>query len=64
MEKTEYTILTGESYSVMATNEGEALAKFFVQQGYEEESEYEGEGYDFSTLDEDVEYSETLTEVI
>lgn len=64
MEKKEFTILTGESYSVMATSEDEALAKFFVQQGYEDESEYEGQGYDFSTIDEDVEYSETLTEVI
>jgi hypothetical protein len=64
MEKKEYTILTGESYSVMATSEDEAYAKFFVQQGYENESEYEGQDFDFSTIDEDVSYNETLTEII
>lgn len=64
MEKKEYTILTGESYSVMATSEDEALAKFFVQQGYENESEYDGQDFDFSTIDQDVSYNETLTEII
>ncbi len=63
MEKQHYTILTGESYSVMATSEDEALAKFFVLQGYETEDEYEGQGYDFSNED-DVSFSETLTEII
>ena len=63
MEKKEYTILTGESYSVMATSEDEAYAKFFVLQGYEDESEYEGQGFDFSEP-EDVSYNETLTEII
>jgi hypothetical protein len=60
----EFTILTGESYSVMANSPDEAMAKFFVSQGYEQESDYEGLGYDFSNLDEHVDYAETLTEVI
>ncbi len=59
-----YTVLSGESYTVIANSEDEALAKFFVSQGHMDESEYEGEGFDFSNLDEDVEESETLTEVI
>lgn len=63
MEKKEFTILTGESYSVMATSEDEAFAKFFVLQGYENESAYEGQGFDFSN-EEDVSYNETLTEII
>jgi hypothetical protein len=60
----EFTILTGESWSVMADSPDEALAKFFVSQGYEEESEYEGLGYKFDNLDDEVSYSETLTEVL
>jgi hypothetical protein len=63
MEKTCYTILTGESYSVMATSEDEAYAKFFVLQGYEDEEDYADKGFDFSNPD-DVEYNETLTEII
>lgn len=63
MEKQHYTILTGESYSVMATSEEEAYAKFYVLQGYEDENEYEGKGFDFSNPD-DVEYNETLTEIL
>ena len=63
MEKKEFTILTGESYSVMATSEDEAYAKFFVLQGFEDESDYEGQGFDFSEP-EDVSYNETLTEII
>jgi hypothetical protein len=63
MEKQEYTILTGESYSVMATSEDEAMAKFFVLQGYEDEEDYKDSGFDFSNPD-DVEYNETLTEII
>lgn len=59
-----YTVLSGESYTVIANSEDEALAKFFVSQGHMDESEYEGEGFDFSNLEEDVEESETLTEVI
>lgn len=47
----------------MATSQDEALAKFFVLQGYETEDEYEGQGYDFSSED-DVSFSETLTEVL
>ena len=63
MEKKEYTILTGESYSVMATSEDEAMAKFFVLQGYENEEDYKDSGFDFSNPD-DVSYNETLTEII
>ena len=63
MEKKEYTILTGESYSVMATSEDEAMAKFFVLQGYEDEEDYKDSGFDFSNPD-DVSYNETLTEII
>jgi hypothetical protein len=63
MEKQHYTILTGESYSVMATSEDEAFAKFFVLQGFEDEADYEGKGFDFSNPS-DVEYNETLTEII
>jgi hypothetical protein len=63
MEKQHYTILTGESYSVMATSEDEAFAKFFVLQGFEDEADYEGKGFDFSNPG-DVEYNETLTEII
>jgi hypothetical protein len=63
MEKQHYTILTGESYSVMATSEDEAMAKFFVLQGYEDEEDYKDSGFDFSNPD-DVSYNETLTEII
>jgi len=63
-EKTTYTILSGESYSVEARDEQEALAKFFVANGHAEAEEYEGEGFDFSNLDEDVQDLETLTEII
>jgi len=63
MEKQEFTILSGESWSVMATSEDEALAKFFVMNGHEDEAEYKDYGYDFSNSD-DVSYNETLTEVI
>jgi hypothetical protein len=63
MEKKEFTILTGESYTVMATSEDEAYAKFFVLQGYEDEEDYKDSGFDFSNPD-DVEYNETLTEII
>jgi hypothetical protein len=59
-----YTVLSGESWTVVAKSEDEALAKFFVAEGHMDESEYEEEDFDFSNLDEDVEYSETLTEVI
>jgi hypothetical protein len=64
MEKKIFTVLSGDSFSVLATSEDEALAKFYVSQGHVDEEEYEGEGFDFSNLDEDVEESETLTEVM
>jgi hypothetical protein len=63
-EKTLYTILTGESYEVEATSEGEALAKFFVAYGHASAEDYEGEGYDLENAEDDVSESETLTEVI
>lgn len=60
----EYTVLSGESYTVQANSEDEALAKFYVAYGHADESEYEGQGYDFSTVNDDVMEAETLTEVI
>lgn len=63
-EKTTYTILSGESYTVEATSEEEALAKFYVAEGHMSADEYEGKGFDFSNLDDEVESAETLTEVI
>jgi hypothetical protein len=62
--KQAFTVLTGESYTVYATSADEALAKFYVSQGYVEETDYDGEPFDFTDLDNDVEESETLTEVI
>ena len=63
-EKTTYTILSGESYTVEATSEEEALAKFFVAYGHTSAEDYEGEGYDLENAEDDVIESETLTEVI
>jgi hypothetical protein len=59
-----YTVLTGESFTVYATSPTEAMAKFYVSQGHVDESDYDGDGYDFSNLDEDVEECETMTEII
>jgi hypothetical protein len=64
MTKQIYTVLTGESFTVYANSPEEALAKFYVSQGYVDGADYDGEEYDFSDLDNDVEESETLTEVI
>ena len=63
-ETSSYTVLSGEAYEVTARSEGEALAKFYVAYGHAEVEEYEGEGYDFSTVNEDVMESETRSEVI
>lgn len=63
-EKNTYTILSGESYSVQATSEDEALAKFFVAYGHASAEDYEGEGYDLENAEDDVSESETLTEII
>jgi len=63
-EKTTYTILSGESYSVEATSEAAALATFFVAYGHQTAKDYEGEGFDLENASEDVQESETLTEVI
>lgn len=63
-EKTAYTILSGESYEVMATSAEEALAKFFVAYGHTNAEDYEGEGFDLESAEDDVTESETLTEVI
>jgi len=56
-----YKIVSGEAFEVHAKNQEEALAKFYVSQGYEDDTEYEGLGYSFDTLDDDVEYLETDT---
>jgi hypothetical protein len=64
MENQIYTVLTGESFTVYANSPEEALAKFYVSQGHVDESDYDGEGFDFSDLDNDVEESETATEII
>lgn len=64
MEKQIYTVLTGESFTVYANSPEEALAKFYVSQGHVDESDYDGEDFDFSDLDNDVEESETATEII
>lgn len=63
-EKTAYTILSGESYEVMATSGEEALAKFFVAYGHTSAEDYEGEGFDLENAEDDVSESETLTEII
>ena len=63
-EKNTYTILSGESYTVQATSEDEALAKFFVAYGHASADEYEGEGYDLESAEDDVQECETLTEII
>ena len=63
-EKSTYTILTGESFEVMATSADEALAKFFVAYGHTSAEDYEGEGYDLESAEDDVTESGTLTEVI
>jgi hypothetical protein len=63
-EKNTYTILSGESFTVEATSEEEALAKFFVAQGHQEAEDYEGEGFDLESAQDDVQEGETLTEVI
>ncbi len=60
----EYTVMSGETYTVQANSEDEALAKFYVAYGHADESEYEGEGYDFSTVNEDVAEGEAVSEVI
>lgn len=63
-KQTEFTVLTGTSFTVVAASAEEALAKFYVSQGYEDPEDYNGLGYDFTTVDEDVTESEVLTEVI
>lgn len=63
-EKSAYTVLSGESFTVYASSPEEALAKYHVANGHADASEYDGEGFDFAHLDEDVEEAETLTEVI
>jgi hypothetical protein len=63
-EKTTYTILSGESFTVKATSKEEALAKFFVAYGHQTAKDYEGEGYDLESAQDDVKEGETLTEVI
>lgn len=64
MEKKPYTVLSGESFTVYANSPEEALAKFYVSQGHIDGADYAREGFDFSDLDNDVEESETMTEII
>lgn len=56
-----YRILSGEAFSVTARSEEEALAKFYVANGHMDEDEYEEKGFDFSNLDDDVEFLEVDT---
>ena len=63
-EATSYTILSGESYSVEATSEDEALAKFFVAYGFASADDYKDEGYDLANAEDEVSEVETRTEVI
>ena len=63
-EKSTYTILSGESYTVEATSEEEALAKFFVAYGHASAEDYEGEDFDLENAEDDVSEFGTLTEVI
>ena len=64
MTKQVYQVLTGEIFEVHAENADEALAKFFVSQGYADSDEYPQTGFDFTNLEEDVEYLETDTRVV
>lgn len=59
-----YTILSGETFIVQANSSDEALAKFFVSEGHQSADDYEGQGFDFSNLADEVESGETLTEVM
>ena len=56
-----FRIVSGEAFEVRASSEEEALAKFYVAQGFEDTDEYEGLGYSFDSLDDDVSYLETDT---
>ena len=59
-----YRILSGEAYEVTANTEEEALAKFYVALGHEDEEDYEDYKYDFSDLDNDVQYVEVDTVIV
>jgi len=63
-EKSTYTILSGESYTVEATSEEEALAKFFIAYGHVSAEDYEEENFDLSNVEDDVHESETITQII
>jgi len=54
-----WEITTGETFFVRANSEDEALAKFYVSQGHEDEEAYPD--FDFENLDDDVEEGETNT---
>lgn len=58
-----FSVMSGEVFEVTATSPEEALAKFYVAQGYEELSEYDDYGYDFTTVNDDVEFVEVDTVV-
>jgi hypothetical protein len=60
MSKGLWSITTGESYDVRANSEDEAMAIFFVAQGYADKDDYP----DFHITDEDidsVQYTEANT---
>lgn len=56
-----FRIVSGEAFEVRAKSEEEALAKFYVAQGFEDADEYEGLGYTFE--EEDVVFLDTDTVV-
>lgn len=60
-----YEVFSGEVFEVEANSEEEALAKFYVSQGYRAEEDYsEAEQASFTNLDEDVTFMEVDTRVI
>ena len=60
-----YTVLSGESYFVLADSEEEAISKFFWAEGHIEDKDAIRDGYDISTWKhEDVQENETRTEVV
>ena len=60
-----FEVFTGEVFQVEANSEDEALAKFYVSQGYRVAEDYsEAEQASFTNLDEDVSFLEVDTRVI
>ena len=60
-----YEVFSGEVFEVEASSEEEALAKFYVAQGWRVPEDYsEAEQASFTNLDEDVTFMEVDTRVI